>query len=150
MNLCKLSIKTNKLVSRCCLRYYSSKELVKSSKVIRQQFLDFFINEHDHKFVKSSPVVPYHDPTLAFVNAGMNQARLKELCNIFRLFIDTIFSSRIFCPEIKLVLSKEWQTRKSAFELEENTMTFQLLGMIVITTHSLKCWAIGRLETTLR
>ncbi|CAH1970486.1 unnamed protein product [Acanthoscelides obtectus] len=43
------------------------------SKTIRQKFLDYFIDENNHKFVKSSPVVPYCDPTVAFVNAGMNQ-----------------------------------------------------------------------------
>ncbi|XP_058833123.1 alanine--tRNA ligase, mitochondrial [Topomyia yanbarensis] len=44
-----------------------------SSKEIRQRFLDFFINENDHQFVRSSSVVPFSDPTIAFVNAGMNQ-----------------------------------------------------------------------------
>lgn len=43
------------------------------SKAIRQRFLDYFIIENGHNFVKSSPVVPYCDPTLSFVNAGMNQ-----------------------------------------------------------------------------
>lgn len=45
----------------------------KTSKAVRQRFLDYFINEHSHNFVRSSPVVPYCDPTVAFVNAGMNQ-----------------------------------------------------------------------------
>ncbi|CAH1117075.1 unnamed protein product [Phaedon cochleariae] len=44
-----------------------------SAKAIRQKFLEYFINENNHKFIKSSPVVPYCDPTVAFVNAGMNQ-----------------------------------------------------------------------------
>lgn len=52
-------------------RNYATK--VKSSNVIRQQFLDFFIRENGHKFVKSSSVIPYCDPTLSFTNAGMNQ-----------------------------------------------------------------------------
>lgn len=43
------------------------------SKAIRQKFLDFFITENNHKFVKASPVIPYCDPSIAFVNAGMNQ-----------------------------------------------------------------------------
>lgn len=45
----------------------------KTSKAVRQRFLDYFINENNHHFVRSSPVVPYCDPTVAFVNAGMNQ-----------------------------------------------------------------------------
>ena len=48
-----------------------------SSKYIRNQFIDYFVKDHGHKLIKSSSVVPYCDPTLSFVNAGMNQ-----VCNI--------------------------------------------------------------------
>ncbi|KAJ8983104.1 hypothetical protein NQ317_001847 [Molorchus minor] len=51
------------------------------SKVIRKRFLDYFIKENGHDFVKSSPVVPYCDPTVAFVNAGMNQFKAIFLGN---------------------------------------------------------------------
>lgn len=46
------------------------------SKAIRQKFLDYFISENNHKFIKSSPVIPFCDPSIAFVNAGMNQVMI--------------------------------------------------------------------------
>lgn len=46
------------------------------SKAIREKFLDFFVNENNHKFIKSSPVIPLCDPSIAFVNAGMNQVNV--------------------------------------------------------------------------
>ena len=39
---------------------------------IRQKFLDYF-EQKGHKAVHSSPLLPANDPTLLFINAGMNQ-----------------------------------------------------------------------------
>lgn len=39
---------------------------------IRRQFLQYF-KDRQHTVVPSSPVVPHDDPTLLFINAGMNQ-----------------------------------------------------------------------------
>jgi len=41
------------------------------STTIRQKFLDYFA-ERQHKIVPSAPIVNKNDPTLMFVNAGMN------------------------------------------------------------------------------
>src|SRR6476659_4550273 len=41
-----------------------------STNEIRRSFLDFFARE-GHRVVPSSPLVPYNDPTLMCVNAGM-------------------------------------------------------------------------------
>ena len=39
---------------------------------IRAKFLDYFAR-NGHKIVPSSPLLPANDPTLLFINAGMNQ-----------------------------------------------------------------------------
>ena len=41
-----------------------------STNEIRRSFLDYFANA-DHREIPSAPLVPYSDPTLMFVNAGM-------------------------------------------------------------------------------
>jgi alanyl-tRNA synthetase len=45
------------------------------AKRIRQTFVEYFEQQKDlpHTFYKSCPVVPLDDPTLLFINAGMNQ-----------------------------------------------------------------------------
>jgi len=43
-----------------------------SSQQVRSKFLQFFKNK-GHTIVPSSPILPVGDPTLLFINAGMNQ-----------------------------------------------------------------------------
>lgn len=50
-----------------------------SSNEIRKRFIDYFVKENGHTYIQSSPVVPYNDPTIAFVNAGMCQVSTFEL-----------------------------------------------------------------------
>lgn len=45
---------------------------MKTSAEIRSDFLQFFREKH-HTIVRSSPIVAHGDPTLKFINAGMNQ-----------------------------------------------------------------------------
>lgn len=65
--------------------YNSAKKLqrVLTAREIRKTFIDYFTVNHEHKFIRSSPVVPFCDPTVAFVNAGMNQVKL----NVFIKYI---------------------------------------------------------------
>jgi alanyl-tRNA synthetase len=44
----------------------------KTGNDIRREFISFF-EEHQHRFVPSSSLLPADDPTLLFANAGMNQ-----------------------------------------------------------------------------
>jgi alanyl-tRNA synthetase len=43
-----------------------------TSTELRTAFLEYF-EQHGHRIVASSPLVPHDDPTLLFTNAGMNQ-----------------------------------------------------------------------------
>ena len=43
-----------------------------SGSEVRSMFLRYF-EQHGHKIVRSSSLVPANDPTLLFTNAGMNQ-----------------------------------------------------------------------------
>ncbi len=42
------------------------------TKELRAKFLSYF-EKQNHRIIPSSPVIPHDDPTLLFVNAGMNQ-----------------------------------------------------------------------------
>lgn len=42
------------------------------SNHVRRKFVEYFTS-HGHKFIRSSSVMPRHDESLCFVNAGMNQ-----------------------------------------------------------------------------
>lgn len=69
-----MNITTKVIVRRSVTRSFSKYVCPdRSAKAIRQKFLDYFLKDCNHHFIRSSPVVPYCDPSVAFVNAGMNQ-----------------------------------------------------------------------------
>lgn len=45
---------------------------MQTSNQIRSKFFDYF-KKQDHEILPSSSLIPHNDPTLMFVNAGMNQ-----------------------------------------------------------------------------
>lgn len=54
-------------------RPFSSKPPPASARAVRDAFLSFFRDRHGHRLVPSASVRPRGDPSLLFVNAGMNQ-----------------------------------------------------------------------------
>lgn len=73
LNSCYLSshAPTNTIHNHKPQRFHRSKL---SSSEVRSSFIDFFVNQHDHQFYRSSSVKPStNDQSLLFVNAGMNQ-----------------------------------------------------------------------------
>ncbi|XP_014275328.1 alanine--tRNA ligase, mitochondrial isoform X2 [Halyomorpha halys] len=70
MNKLKFNLHYSKVfcTDKMSRKYYS----FLSTNMIRQTFIDYFASEN-HSYIKSSPVKPFNDPSLEFVNAGMNQ-----------------------------------------------------------------------------
>ncbi len=60
---------------------------------IRQRFIDYFVR-NNHKEIHSSPVLPSNDPTLLFVNAGMNQFKDVFLGNETREYNRAVSSQK--------------------------------------------------------
>ncbi len=51
-------------------RNYSSGNVTFPARVVRKRFLDYFVNEKQHQFVKPSPIMSYFDKSIPFVNSG--------------------------------------------------------------------------------
>jgi alanyl-tRNA synthetase len=54
-------------------KLYKSSSNEWKSDLVRSTFIEYYKNKHHHTYYKSSPVVPLNDPSLLFINAGMNQ-----------------------------------------------------------------------------
>lgn len=70
----KMNPITKKMISFKLIRPYSQ-FTNKPANLIRNEFLDYFTKDLKHSFIRSSPVSPITDQSLAFINAGMNQVR---------------------------------------------------------------------------
>ncbi|XP_077269962.1 alanine--tRNA ligase, mitochondrial [Temnothorax americanus] len=64
---------TRRMISFRLIRPYSQLTNNKPANLIRNEFLDYFTKDLKHSFIRSSPVSPITDQSLAFINAGMNQ-----------------------------------------------------------------------------
>lgn len=73
---------TRRMVSFNLIRPYSQFTKNKPANLIRSEFLDYFTKDLKHSFIRSSPVSPITDQSLAFTNAGMNQVRFSILRNL--------------------------------------------------------------------
>jgi len=126
-----------------------------SSKKIREEFISFFL-EKNHQYIPSSKVYSAEDPSLLFVNAGMNQVGnnmhiYHEIVIRQLLFNLLYFSSNPFFLELgKIMLLIVQSTARDASELEENIMIWMTLALIVLTIRFLKCLVLGHLEITSR
>lgn len=96
-----------------------------SSKEIRTTFINYFEKQHDHKFIRSSPVLPLCDPGLAFVNAGMNQVSKFVTPTITKpilyTFVLYFFSLNQFSWVLQNHLIAVQQIIKNVYELAANT-----------------------------
>lgn len=68
-----LSLCRSAKVTNCCLTRFYSSDVKWTSSIVRNHFIDYFVNENDHRFLRSSPLKPISDDTIPFVNAGMVQ-----------------------------------------------------------------------------
>lgn len=121
-----------------------------SSDTIRNMFLDYFTAKQNHRFIRSSPVVPHCDATVPFVNAGMNQVDFR--LTFIHQFIDnenhgnvslSIFSSKISFWTMCKHHAEQLLIHRNAFESVVNIMISMLSALTDTITPFSKCWAIG-------
>lgn len=92
-----------------------------TSQDIRKNFISFFKNK-EHTLVKSSPLLPENDPTLLFVNAGMNQFK-----NVFSGLETKPFSKAISIQKCLRAGGKHNDLDNVGFTPRHHTF-FEMLG----------------------
>jgi alanyl-tRNA synthetase len=65
----------------------------KTSQDIRRGYINYFL-EHNHSAIASSSVIPHDDPTLLFINAGMNQFKDVFLGDTVREYTRAVSSQK--------------------------------------------------------
>lgn len=68
-----INLVTKRMTYYKLIRSYNQFTNNKSANLIRKEFLDYFSKDLKHSIIRSSPVSPIADQSLAFINAGMNQ-----------------------------------------------------------------------------
>ena len=91
------------------------------SDILRQRFIDFF-ESREHTFIPSSPMVVKDDPTLLFVNAGMNQFK-----DIFLGNKESIVNSAVNSQKCLRVSGKHNDLDEVGYDTYHHTM-FEMLG----------------------
>jgi alanyl-tRNA synthetase len=62
---------------------------------VRETFINYFLEKQSHQFIPSSSVVPFHDDSLLFTNAGMNQFK--------SIFLNTVDPKSSFAQLTRVV-----------------------------------------------
>ena len=93
---------------------------MKSSE-IRTAFLDYFQSK-GHKIVPSSPLIPWNDPTLIFVNAGMVQFK-----KVFLGSEKSPFNRAVTCQKCVRAGGKHSDLENVGYTARHHTF-FEMLG----------------------
>lgn len=88
--------------SKQSILFSLSRASIVTANQLRSQFLDYF-EKNGHTILPGSSVIPTDDPSLLFVNAGMNQFKKYYLGDA----VPYIYMMRIICREIRRVTTSQ-------------------------------------------